>query len=369
MRARRGLWNGAARALPEREIPPRDDLAAFLSFLDDVASRNATEYTDTLIAILQEDRRDIVREAIIGTLKNLRDPSMPEKVVALFCSPDLALRNAAVTILASQWQAPLDALTQSLKSPNKHIRKLALDALYALGNPILVDIIASVLEDEDVNNVIAAVEYIAGLGGRKYAGQILEVLQKARDPFLIATCLEALGKLGDPRAAKAMQELFPDPAELPEFLLPPYLRFVAGCGSREDLARVCHLAARWGQVFYKEVLDALSALLARNGALDPSEQEMVGDCLRGLLKTPIPSPNKYEILLLLAQVDQEGVVCEARMFLQSNDPLLRIAALEVIAEAGIIGCLGDVERLLATETDEDVRQCAQDTLERLGGAG
>ncbi|MBC7216721.1 MAG: HEAT repeat domain-containing protein [Candidatus Caldatribacterium sp.] len=291
---------------------------------------------------------------------------MPEKVVALFCSPDLSLRNAAVAILASQWQAPLEVLARSLRSPNKHIRKLALDALYALGNPIAVDIIAEALEDEDVNNVIAAIEYIAELGGRKYTGQILEILQKAEDPFLIATCFEALGKLGDSHATKAVQELFPNPAELPEFLIPSYLRFVAGCGSREHLPKVCCLVTRWGQLFYKEILDALSALLTRSDTIDPSEQQTVGDCLKEMLQFAIPSPNKYEILLLLARIDREGVIHEVQAFLQSDDPLLRIAALEVIAEAEITSFHDAVQALLAAETNEDVRQCAQYVLERLG---
>jgi len=351
----------------EREdVPSRDDLPAFLSCLDRIVAQNAIQYVDALVTILQEDHRDIIREAVVNTLKQLRDPAMPEKIATLFCSQDLFLRNAAVSILASQWEAPLEVLARSLKSQDKNVRKLALDALYALNNPIATDIIATSLEDSDVNNVIAAIEYIAEREGYRYAEQIAEILTRAQDPFLIATCLEALGKVGDRYTAQVVEKLFPDPTALPEYLLPSYLRFVAGRGDRKYLPAILKIATQQGRVLYKEILDTLQAFIQKSGdSLTTEDKKALGSILRVMLKSEIPSPNKYEILFLLAQVDQEETLKNVRTFLHSENPLLRLASLEIIGEYEIQECLPEVQKLLETEEDEDVKQCALDVLEKL----
>jgi HEAT repeat protein len=85
-----------------------------------------------------------------------------------------------------------------------------------------------------------------------------------------------------------------------------------------------------------------------------------------MLGSAIPSPNKYEVLLLLVQMDRETALEDVRAFLGSGDPLLRLAALEAIGEYEMRECLPEVEKLLDTEENEDVRQCALDVLERLG---
>ncbi|MGC8777703.1 MAG: HEAT repeat domain-containing protein [Candidatus Caldatribacteriaceae bacterium] len=304
---------------------------------------------------------------MVNALKQLRDSAMPEKVAVLFCSQDLFLRNAAVAILASQWQTPLEVLARSLKSEDKHVRKLALDALHALNTPIAVDIIATALEDSDVNNVIAAVEYIAERGGYRYGERIARILASARDPFLVATCLEALGKIGDRYTAQMVRELFPELGTLPEYLLPSYLRFVAGQGDREYLPLIAEIAKRHGQIFYKEILDALRAFMQRReDGLTVEDREAIGSILQVMLTSDIPSPNRYEILFLLAQVDREGAFATVHAFLYSTDPLLRLAALETIGEHEMRESLPEVRRLVETEEDEDVRQCALDVLERLG---
>lgn len=351
----------------EREnVPSPDDLAVFLAFLDDVVARNAVQYIDTLTAILQQDHRDIIREAVVNALKKLQDRAIPEKIAVLFCSPDLFLRNAAVSILASQWQTPLEILARSLKSEDKHVRKLALDALYALNNPIVVDIIATALDDDDVNNVIAAVEYIADREGYRYADRIAGVLARSQDPFLIAACFEALGKIGNRYTASVVQKLFPDPASLPEYLIPSYLRFLAGCDSGECLPMALDIASKWGRVFYKEILDVLREVIQRVDNLGVGDREAMGSCLRTLLDSDIPSSNKYEVLFLLVQVDWDNCLQDVRMFLNSEDPLLRLAALEVIGEHGLQECIPEVRILFEREEDEDVKQCALDTLRKLG---
>ncbi|MEN3187810.1 MAG: HEAT repeat domain-containing protein [Atribacterota bacterium] len=303
---------------------------------------------------------------MVRALKKLQDCTIPEKIAVLFRSPDLFLRNAAVDILASQWQAPLEILARSLKSEDKHVRKLALDALYALNNPIVTDIIASALDDDDVNNLIAAVEYIADRQGYRYADRIADVLARAQDPFLVSACLEALGKIGNQYTKSVVQELFPDPASLPEYLIPSYLRFLAGCGSGEYLSLVLDIAFRWGKVFYKEILDVIRGIIQRTDTLSEGDQKAMGSCLRILLDSDIPSANKYEVLFLLVQGDRDNCLQDVRMFLESEDPLLRLAALEVIGEYRLQECIPEVQALLEKEVDEDVKQCALDALRKLG---
>ncbi|MCX7667922.1 MAG: HEAT repeat domain-containing protein, partial [Atribacterota bacterium] len=96
------------------------------------------------------------------------------------------------------------------------------------------------------------------------------------------------------------------------------------------------------------------------------DRKAVASCLRILLDSEIPSANRYEILFLLVQADRDNCLHDVRVFLRNEDPLLRLAALEVIGEHGLQECTPEVQVLLEREEDEDVKQCALDTLWKLG---
>lgn len=336
--------------------------------LDEISQRNLTECTDHLIEVLKCEERDIVREAIVETLKRLDDESIPDKIVELFESDEAFLRNSAVTILSHRWQMPLESLSKSLRNENKHVRKLALDALHSLGNPIAMDIIALALDDEDINNVIAAVEYIGDLEGYKYAEKIVKIMSESEDPFLTATCLEALGKVGNKYLADVVQRMFPDPLKLEDFILAPYLKFVAAFGNTSHINMILEVGRSKLKLFCKEIVDAIQNIVQREASnLLPESKQRLHDFLDWALDQDVPSNNKYEMVLLIANIGAGKVSDLVKRRLLSADPLVRLGAIEVVGQLKMREFAKDLEILLKAESNEDVRYVIEDVLNQLTG--
>jgi len=336
--------------------------------LDEISQRNLTECTNYLIEVLKCEERDIVREAIVETLKQLDDESISDKIVELFESDDAFLRNSAVTILSHRWRMPLESLSKSLRHKNKHVRKLALDALHSLGNPISVDIIALALDDEDINNVIAAVEYIGNLEGYKYAEKIVKIMSESEDPFLTATCLETLSKIGNKYLADVVQRMFPDPLKLEDFILAPYLKFIAAFGNTSHIDTILEVGSSKLKLFCKEIVDAIQNILQRETTnLPPELRQRLHDFLSWALNQDVPSNNKYEIVLLIADIGAGKVSNLLKKLLFSADPLVRLGAIEVVGQLKMREFVKDLEILLKSELNEDVRYAIEDVLSRLTG--
>ncbi len=326
-----------------------------------------TEFADDLIDILKKDTSEMARESAMETLKTFTSPDVSKKIAKLFEEDDPFLRNAAVTILAAHWEAPLASLSTYMKSENKHIRKLALDSLHATGNPLVVDLIATALKDEDINNVISAVEYIADLEGYRYADSIADILKKAEDPFLLATCLEALAKIGNKYASQVVHDRFPDPAQLPDFLLFSYLRFIAHVGDEGRLPDLLKIVDMKGAVVYKECIDVIHSILDRCGDdLSALSKKTIENILFELLSLNIPPMNKYECLVMLGSLRGKRAIEMLHRSLKDQNPFVRMGAIEGIGKIGSKESIPILEELAAIEKNEDVKAVIQDVLNMLG---
>lgn len=181
---------------------------------------------DLLINFL-EHGESLLREAAFDRLKQARVPTAPAKIAQLFKSEDAYVRNATALIIAHLWDLSKDELVKLLHDSDEDVRKLALDSLHlVVGDPPVVNLIAEGLEDPDINNLIATIEYISYLGGSTYAGRIAEILIHSEDEFLSAVCFRALSEIGDEESIKKVLSFFPID-QLDDVLLLPYLRLLA----------------------------------------------------------------------------------------------------------------------------------------------
>ena len=339
-----------------------------LKELNQISAVNDTTKIEELIALLVEDRREIVREMVVDVLKRLKDPNLPEKIAALLHAQDAFVRNSAASILARQWDWSKEALVESLKDKDKNVRKLAIDALYEVGDPSTVDFISIALDDEDVNNVIAAVEYIGDLGGHGYAEKILQILSRAEDQFLICSCLEALAKIGDPQCLHEVEKRFSSPLSMEDFMLMPYLRLLAKFSQPQHLGVLLEIAEAKLNIAYKEIIDSMALFINRNkSSLKEHEKKQIHTFLTQAISKNIPSANKYEIVSLIGRLGAENLSDEVRTYLQSDDPMIRLGAIEVIGTLKMTDFEADLQALLEKEKDEDLRLAAIFTLEQLKG--
>lgn len=344
------------------------DTEQLLKELKRILAVNDTTRIEELIGLLVEDRREIAREAVVDVLKQLKDPNLPEKIAALFHTQDAFVRNAAVSILASQWNWSKDALLKCLKDKDKNVRKLALDAFYEIGDPSVVEFISIALDDEDVNNVIAAVEYVGELGGQSYAEKILQILSRTEDQFLICSCLEALAKIGNPQCLHEVEKIFSSPLSMEDFMLMPYLRLLAEFSEPRHLEVLLEIAEEKLSVAYKEIIDSIALFIDRNkSSLKEDEKKKIHTFLKRAISESIPSANKYEIVSLIGRLGSGNLSDEVKSYLHSDDPMIRLGAIEVIGTLKMTDFEADLQALLEEEEDEDLRLAVIFTLEQLKG--
>ncbi|MEZ4224427.1 MAG: HEAT repeat domain-containing protein [Polyangiaceae bacterium] len=157
---------------------------------------------------------------------------IPALVAALAPGENVGLRNAAVEALAGHGEDAVKALAVAIPSLDADGRKLAVDAVAKGGHPSALILLRSLVEDEDPNVRLAAIEALAAIGNA-CAGDAVRLLSQclksadvlARlaaldglnrlhaivefddvaalidEPLLAPAAMQALGRTGDARAA------------------------------------------------------------------------------------------------------------------------------------------------------------------------
>lgn len=312
-----------------------------LKELEKIATLNDESKLDYVVDILKNDRRMIVREAAAQCLKSFSSHEAAEKVFKLLYSEDTYIRNIATTVLAKYWPFSYQTLMKALKDNNKHIRKYALDALFLTNDPEAISLCSIVLNDEDINNVIAAVEYLGQTYDSAYVNEILTVLDRSiknREILLSISCLESLANLCDERCFDKIREIIPEPEKLDELMIPSYLKLFSRICRFQDSYILFLVSSEYMDKFYKEIIDATKDYLAKYfPILDDSQKEIIYNWLYKLYTDyHIPSENLYEILIMLSEIDPKRIVALIPELLSSKDVYVKLGAFEIIERLRLI---------------------------------
>jgi HEAT repeat protein len=97
-------------------------------------------------------------------------------------------------------------LVQSLGSEDDEERQRAIDALAAMGPPV-IDLVAVVLRDPSAEQRAGAVEVLSEIGGPPTVPPLLEALRDSSEDVRLMA-VEALGEVRDPRAVQPLLELY-----------------------------------------------------------------------------------------------------------------------------------------------------------------
>ena len=339
-----------------------------LNYVYKIGDEGLVNEAEGLIDMLQEERETIVKEAIADVLKKVRSKRFIEKIGKLFYSDDLYLRNVATEILAAYEEDAIPYLSKILdKEENEHVRKLALDTLYMIQEPYVIDVIAKALNDPAKNNLTSAIEYIGNLGGTKYASKIADILKGTDDPFLIVTCLSALSEIGNEETAKVVKEKFPNPLELDDFIFPAYVRAIIKQTTIDNLYFVLELVKEKGEIFYKEIIDMVEGIVSVKEDMSSEDRKKIYNALVELLEYQIPSMNKYEILNLMGDLGYKEAGEYIYKLLDSEDPFIKMGAIEALGKLSIKDkkVIDKLRDILEHEENEDVKAVAEEILENL----
>ncbi|HHW45056.1 MAG TPA: HEAT repeat domain-containing protein [Desulfotomaculum sp.] len=155
------------------------------------------DVVEYLVKILGEEKSRPVQEAIVTTLITIGTEAVVKGCAELLRSEDAYVRNAAVEIMRLLQRTSLGVARKLLRDADQDVRLFAVDVLGELKVKEAVELLRRVVEeDEDINVVAAAVEYLGEMGLRSEDRKaVRKVRERFSDPFLEYAVEEALRKM------------------------------------------------------------------------------------------------------------------------------------------------------------------------------
>lgn len=341
---------------------PEEKTRAFAA--EDIAYDGYIEGIGALLERLQLEPSRYVREVIVNSLKSMQGPELISQVIPLLQSDDAFIRNGCIDILSRQGEAAIEPLAELLCSPDKDIRKFALDTLYQIGTPKASAFMAGSLSDSDVNNVIAAVEYMGQMGARENIRPINALFLNTSNTLLRCTCLETMALIGNEESIQSVNQMYPHYQAISFLEQHSFLKFVAHQGSLIHMALIISLMEDRNNMMHKEIINAIEGILQRSKPEYLPQELLLA--LENYLDQPLKDINKYEILVLLSDYKNKEILNILLRYLQSENRLLCLGATEGIGIYGNKVARPYLSELKSHIQDEELLESIERSLERLG---
>ncbi len=326
--------------------------------------QNKKLYDDTVLnqvlELFSSTDNDIVRERCEEILTEVEYDYVNEKLISFFAHPEPIVRNTAIQILQRKGESVIDKLKSALESDDKDIRKLVLDTASGIESQRVKEIIEKGLSDEDINVKISAVEYAGKLELKELSDKIFEIFVSAKDPFLKITALETLSVIDEGKHRDEIVKEVEGSQELKDLLVFPYIKYLGENGGREELKQISDMFKKYGKTYLKELTNAVEHIVEREGIEELPDY--VFEKLESLLFSDINPINKYGLITFFGNFESEKLKPILKKALLSDEKMLVLGALEVIAGKGIENEFKD--EILSIKDkyreDEDLRDMLED---------
>jgi len=155
------------------------------------------DVVEYLVKRLVEEESCLVQEAIVSTLIAIGTEAVVRRCAELLRSEDAYLRNSAIEVFRLLHHTSLGVVRVLLQDPDPDVRLFAVNVLGELNAKEAVELLCRVVEeDENINVVATAVEYLGEMG---LCSEDREIVRKAvkrfSDPFLEYAVEVALKKM------------------------------------------------------------------------------------------------------------------------------------------------------------------------------
>jgi HEAT repeat protein len=157
---------------------------------------------EAILGALADDRLDVRAEAV-NHASRFVDPDELMRFVA--DHDDAVRRNGAIEALQLAGPRSAPALIRALEHPDPEVAMFAAGILGKMRDPCVVTHLVKMLDHDDINVVQAAIDSLAMLRAQDAVDPLIAVLD--RDPWLRFAAIRALGRIGHPRAVRALLPL------------------------------------------------------------------------------------------------------------------------------------------------------------------
>ncbi len=181
--------------------------------IEELANHEEPEVIKALVKTAIERKSKAILEAVKLTLMsfNKENKLICEEVIKFFDYPEPKLRQAAIDILSDKGNTCLEIIKEKLlKSPDYNMRKFGLDILANIKTKEALKEIINMLEDENPNVSMTALEYLRNFSDFKEEVMegILKVLPKIKDLYGLTTLASTViyGEIKDKRLIEPLKE-------------------------------------------------------------------------------------------------------------------------------------------------------------------
>lgn len=325
-----------------------------------------------LASFMEREKSRAVKDRIMLTLERLLPLSgyRDAEVEQMMRSPDPQTRNGVVEIIKRSEIPIIRFLEKLSEDEDKDVRKFVIDALSREDSPQARIIIRRRLHDADINIRYTAVEYLGNFKDEDSAEEIETLLLESSHMMLTCSALEALARIRCSPRSEEIKKRFMNLENDPMINF-PLLKYLGSFGGPEALAYIEELIVRYPLIFGKEIIDATGAITRNIGITRISPQLQAG--IESLIETTANPVDKYAAVKLLAAVGRHETGSQlllARRMLESEDEMIQLSAVELLAEIGEKEDIARLEQLAdATGSDElleTIGDAAMKIRERLG---
>jgi hypothetical protein len=256
--------------------------------VEDIGWADMGAALDALVARLQVEPSQAIREAIVAALARLSDPRVPGCVADLLTHEDASVRNGALTVLQKKGRGSIDAIQRAFREGNADVRKLAIDATRSWDGTEIDALYQAALADEDINVRMAAVESIEDHSRQAFRERIEELFRVESNPMMLSMLLSALLAIGGDPTWDAIQSRYPTLDSAPRHQHTLWIRALGQWAGPSGFALLGELVSRIPRNSDAELFDVIRNLRQRHPeAMIP---EPLIDRLRSLARAPALTP-------------------------------------------------------------------------------
>ncbi len=334
----------------------------------DLASAGDASASLPLLACLERELSQVVKDALVFALKSIPCTEAFEKLFALFSSPEAYLRNQAVAIFGAAGKDAVPYLASHRDHTNREVRKLILDALFEIGSRDAVLAIRAYIHDDAQNVKIAAVEYLGRLNDSESVPELIELFKDASEPMLRSSILDALVIIGNTAALETVKELLQSsvtgaPSAVPADL-PHRINLVCRCGDRDEIVDALQKAGD-NPIFADDIIAGLLLALRRYSDI-LLDATMCTLAINLLMSEEAGEDARLKIAELIGNKIYPNALGAENIFAAGNDLVdisaLTIGGLTLLKACGTDEAFGRIRQVLDGTDNTELKALYEDLL-------
>ena len=322
---------------------------------EDLGYAGAAEAITPLVERLAVEPSRKVRETIFLALERIDLPEVLSRVAALLDSDDAFLRNQAIGLLQRKGAAAAPVLLARMHDADPDVRKFVLDTAAGISSPDVEPIYEAAMRDQDINVLIAALEYVGEQRISRFKSAVEEIFLKATEPMLVCAAFATLLQIGDVASWRCIRQRYPTAASVPNWELGWWIRALGEFGPAADMEVFHDLLRTHDGKVAPDMIDALERFQVRHGRVDITDG--FWQLLRETLQDTMAPEDKLQLLRVAGGFGAPAAIGDYLFALmEQSERVTRLGAIEGIKRLGRPDLLTRLREWRKNEPDAEVAE-------------